>query len=140
MAPGGGAHLGVGVPERSEFVVLVLEQVRVDRSRTDTRSRGQPLNLRCITGPSWQVPEHVQREGRADPGQRVDLARVAELLVERNGRGRLQVLAEARAGVREPPGRQLDSEIVERPVDEISYAPHPSPRSALARDLRVVAI
>jgi hypothetical protein len=44
----------------------------------------------------------------------VHLPRVAELLLERGRRGRLQELPEARSGVRESPARQLDPEVVER--------------------------
>jgi hypothetical protein len=66
----------------------------------------------------------MKRHGRAHTGERVHLPRVAELLLERRGGGRLQELAEPRTGIREPPARQLDPEGVERTEDTIVYSSH----------------
>jgi hypothetical protein len=50
---------------------------------------------------------------------------IGQLLLDRHRRGSLEVLAEPRARVREPPGRQLDGEPIERVSDQrINVASH----------------
>ncbi len=55
-----------------------------------------------------QVPEHVQGERGGDAGEAVDLGGVGEFFLDGGSGGGLHKLAEARAGVGESPGGNLD--------------------------------
>src|SRR5437667_10331824 len=98
----------VRVAERPEFVNLILEEVRVDRSRFDAVPCHQTGDLARALEAVWKVPSHVQRERRADASQRVHLARVAELLDDGRRCRRLHELSEPMPGVGKTPGRTLD--------------------------------
>ena len=56
----------------------------------------------------------MQRHGRADAGQRLHLARIAELFFNRRCCRSLHKFAEARARVGKPPGRDLNAKVIER--------------------------
>ena len=55
----------------------------------------------------------MQRHAGTDSGLAMHLARIAELLLQRGGRRRLQKFAKARARVGESPGGQLDLKVIE---------------------------
>ena len=84
--------------------------------------RGQRSDLGNIVGSAGKIPQYVQRERRAHACPAVDLPRVAEFLFDRDGRRRLQELAEARSGVGETPGRQFDAKGVQRLTEGIALA------------------
>jgi hypothetical protein len=99
------AHGAVGVRDRAELVVGVLEQVRVDGAdpepaRLDVRAQ--------LAGVVDRVPGEVQRHGRSGPGQAVDLGGVVDALVHVARPAGLREHAEARAGVAVPPRGGLD--------------------------------
>jgi hypothetical protein len=61
----------------------------------------------------------VKRDGGGDAGETEDLAGVGELLGCGGCGGVLDELAEARSGVGEAPGRNLDTELIEGFVDPL---------------------
>src|SRR5262249_10516349 len=95
----------VGIAERPELVLLLLEEIRVDRAWPHTVALGQRLDFARAADAVREVPQHVQRQRRAGAGELVDLAGVAELFFDGCGGGRLEELAEPGAGVRESPRR-----------------------------------
>ncbi len=60
----------------------------------------------------------MQGDGWAGTGQGVHLARVAELVFERDSGGELDEFAEARSGIGKSPRGQFDIEIVQCPMNE----------------------
>src|SRR5207253_6535196 len=70
---GARAHALVRVAERSEFVGLILEQIRIDRSRLDLTACRQRRDAIDVADAARKVPEHVERERRARAGELVDL-------------------------------------------------------------------
>src|SRR3954470_5920814 len=98
-------HPRVGVGDAAELVVVVLEDVRVDRAQLDAvilrgrRERAEVVDL---------VPGDVQGDAGRDAGVLVDLRGVGDLLVRVARYARLGEDLESRAGVAEGPGRQLD--------------------------------
>src|SRR5580704_11554610 len=81
---------------------------------------GELLDVVCATDSIRAVPKNMQRYGRADSGEQVHLAGVAELFLGRGGGGWLDELTETRAGIRKAPGRQLYAEGIERMKDLLS--------------------
>src|ERR1700693_4518712 len=59
----------------------------------------------------------MKREGRASSGKGVNLSGVAEFFFDCGRRSGLNELSEARAGIGESPGRQLNFEFIERVAD-----------------------
>src|SRR5262249_27619823 len=77
------------------------------------RADGHAVGRRLVAqrGPVVHaVPGHVDRDGRADPGQAVDHAGVGQLLVDGPGGAGLGEHLEAGAGVAVAPGGGLDPE------------------------------
>jgi hypothetical protein len=91
--------------ERAQAVVVVLEQVGVDRPDEDAEVGGVRGELVVVVD---QVPRDVQRDPRGDAGERVDLRGVLELLERVAGDAGLAEDLEPGAGVAERPGGQLD--------------------------------
>ena len=116
------ARAGVGVPQRSVFINLVLKYVGVDSAGAQAVRGGQRPHFIHVANAIRQIPKHVQRHRRAHAGPAVDLARVAELLGDGAGGGRLLELAEARTGVGKSPTGQLDLKPVERLVNEFALS------------------
>src|SRR5207244_12101494 len=110
--------------ERSELVLLLFEDVRIDRAGPDAVSIGERRDARGARDPVRKIPEHVQRERGACAGEPVHFARVAEFLLDRRRGRRLQKLSEPRARVGKAPGRQLDAERVERRGDPVGQWGH----------------
>src|SRR5436190_7837483 len=104
----------IGIPQRAVLVLLILKNIRIDGSRSHAELLAQPLHFFNIFHTIRQVPLHVQRKGRTSAGGGMHLRRIAEFLFDRRRCRCLDELAEARARIRETPGRQLDLELVER--------------------------
>src|ERR1700728_583768 len=104
----------IRIADRSEFVFLALEKVRIDRARANAVLRLQIENLPRVAYPSRQVPGHVQCKGRRRTGQRLNLRRVGKFLLNRCRRLCLQKLSKPCPGVGKPPRRQLNPQRVQR--------------------------
>ena len=107
---------GVGVGDRAELVVVVLEDVGVDRPDPHAELGGVLGQLVVVV---HLVPRDVQRHARRRPGERVHLGGVGDLLERITRYARLGEHLEPRAGVPERPRRQLDVEVVESVGDAL---------------------
>src|SRR5438093_685886 len=89
-------HRGVPVRDAAEPVFAVLEAVRIDGADADT----ERLRL-LVHGSSVlrEIPEDVRRYERRDAGVPVDLGRILQLLINRDGGARLRKDAEPRPGI-----------------------------------------
>ena len=105
-------HFGIGIAERAELVDLILEQVGIDRPGPDAVLLTEPRHGVDAAQPVLEVPQDVQRERRADPGELVHVPGIGEFLFDGAGRSRLKKLAKPRARVREPPRGHFDAEYV----------------------------
>ena len=104
----------VRVAERAELVVLILENVRVDRARRATPAAAAAAFTRASIGVAVrEIPQDVERHRRTRTGERMDLSRVGQLFLDRRRRRRLQEFPEAGAGVCEAPRRQFDRKCVQ---------------------------
>src|SRR6266702_8620509 len=108
------ANLRAWVTDRSEFVLLRLEEVGVDRTRLHAELALQPLDLGNVALAVRQVPKHVQCHGRTRAGQLVDLRRVRELFLHCRRCASLREFAESRARIGEAPRGNLNSEPILR--------------------------
>ena len=105
------ANRGVLVRDRAQPVALILKEVRIDGTDPEPSGGG---HLRRVAGlVSLEVPLDVDRDARAAPRHPVDLRGIVELVLERERRGILQILAETSAGVREAPAGEFDAESIE---------------------------
>jgi hypothetical protein len=104
----------VGVRERAGLVVVVLERVRVDRAEGHPLRRGEVAESCVVVHP---VPGDVQRDRRGQPGELVHRRRIRDLLLDGARRARRREDLEARAGVAERPGGQLDGLLLELAED-----------------------
>src|SRR5882724_7448979 len=104
----------IGIAERTEFVFLVLEKVGVDSTGKYAIALGEFLNRVSASDALRAVPQNVQSYGRANSGEQVHLAGVAEFFLGSSGRGGLNKLSKSCSGIGEAPGRQLDAEGLER--------------------------
>ena len=96
---------GVDVGQRAEPVLVVLEEVGVDRPDPDPEVGGVRGELVVVVD---EVPRDVQRHPRRHAGVPVHLGGVLELLERVAGHSRLAEDLEAGAGVAERPRRELD--------------------------------
>jgi hypothetical protein len=94
---------GVGIAERPELVDLILEEIRIDGARLDAVLLSESGHGIDTGEPVLEIPQHVQREGRADPGDLVDVSGIRELFFNRAGGRGLKKLPETRAGIGEAP-------------------------------------
>ena len=76
------AHARVRVADAPEHVVVVLEHVGVDGAEADPDIRGVAGEVGVVVD---LVPRDVERDGRRDPGEPVDLRGVGDLLVRVRG-------------------------------------------------------
>ena len=114
-----GAHARIRVAKRPELVVLILKEIRVDGARHHAGTCGEGLDLASVFESTRKIPLHVQGDRRTDARDRVHVSGITEFFGGRRRRSRLQIFAEARAGVRESPRRQLDAERIERADDGV---------------------
>ena len=108
------AHARVRVGDRAELVVVVLEQVRVDRADL------QPARLDVLAQRAVVVdlvPREVQRDRAGGAGQALDLGGVVDPLEDVARAAGLGEGPEARAGVAVAPGRGLDHELAQAGLD-----------------------
>jgi hypothetical protein len=103
----------IGIAQRTEFVLLVLKQIRVDRSRPNAILFREALYFRHIVKAAWKVPKHMQCKRRRDARQCVNLGGIGELLLKRGGGSRLQKLAKPGACIRKSPRGNLNCEAVQ---------------------------
>ena len=107
-------HARVGIADAAEHVVVVLEDVGVDRPEADA-------GVRCVTGQVGvivdPVPRDVERDARRDAGEPVDLGGVGDLLVGSPRHALLGEHLETGPGVAEGPRRQLDPLVPQRRDD-----------------------
>ena len=101
------------IAKRAELVFLVLKEIRIDRTRSDSRSALKGLDLRNIRQTAGKVPQHVQSQCGRCAGEPMNLGSVAEFLFERGCGRRLEELAEARARVRKSPRGDFNLETIE---------------------------
>ena len=106
----------VGVRDRAELVVVVLEEVRVDGADVQAVALGAGAQLGVV---SDRVPGEVERDAGCGAGQTVDLGGVLELLKDVARPARLGKDAEARARVAVAPRRRLDAEHRECLLDRV---------------------
>src|ERR1700733_2209924 len=106
--------------DRAELVFLVLKEIWINGAGPDAVSIGQAPYLRRVSRPGGQVPKHMQSKLRSDTRQCMDLGRIGKLLLQAGRRPGLEKLAEARAGVREPPGGNFNLKAVQRPQRAIA--------------------
>ena len=99
------AHLRVGVAHAAEPVVVVLEDVGVDRADPDAVGLGVRGQRRVVVD---LVPGDVHRHDRRDAGVLVHLGGVVGLLERVTRHARLAEYLEPGPAVAERPGRQLD--------------------------------
>src|SRR5581483_12152891 len=94
-----------------------LEEIGIDGAGSDAVFSRQALQVFYVGEAVGHVPQHMQRECGCAAGEPMDFAGVREFFFNAGGGGWLQELSEARAGVGESPGRNLDAEIVKRLED-----------------------
>jgi hypothetical protein len=94
------AHPAVRIADTAQHVVVVLEDIRVDRAEADALVRGVPRQVRVVVN---LVPRDVERHARRNPGEAVDLGGVGDLLVRVPRHALLGEHLEARPGVAEGP-------------------------------------
>ena len=116
------ANRAVGVAERSETIALVFEKIKIDRSCPHAEMPRQTQHLVCVFEPVRQIPTDVHRNRGTDSGERMDHARVTELLFNSRRRRGLKKLPESSAGVCESPGGNLDTERFERRKNSIKLS------------------
>ena len=97
----------VGMRDRAELVVGVLEQVRVDGADPQPARLGVGAQRRQIVD---LIPREVQRDGRGRAGQPVHLGRVVDALEHVARPAGLLERRKARPGVAVAPRRGLDFE------------------------------
>ena len=97
------AYRSVRVTKRAELITLILKQIRIDGAGPHAVPGSQLFDNAAALGAIRKIPQHVERNGRANARQRMHLAGIAELLLNCACRRRLNELAEPRARVREPP-------------------------------------
>src|SRR5579863_2471542 len=114
------ANRGIGIAEGTLFILLVLEKIWVDRTGRDAVFGGKFLDILRTLRAVRAVPQNVQSNGRTDSGQPVHQARVTEFLFRSCRGGWLDELSEASAGVGKTPGRQFNTEPVERSKDFVT--------------------
>ena len=99
------AHARIRVAHAAEHVVVVLEDVRVDRAQADAEVGRVTRQVGVVVD---AIPRDVERDARRDPGEAVDLCRVGDLLVRVARDALLGEDLEAGPGVAEGPRRELD--------------------------------
>jgi hypothetical protein len=102
------------VRDRAELVVVVLEQVRVDRADL------QPARLDVLAQRAVVVdlvPREVQRDRAGGAGQALDLGGVVDPLEDIARAAGLGERPEARAGIAVAPRRGLDHELAQAGLD-----------------------
>ncbi len=107
------ADRGIGVGERAVLVALVLEHVGVDRADPNAVLLSQSQDLGDAGQSVREVPQHVDRHGRAAARELVNLAGIAQLLLDAGGGRGLYELAESGSGVGKSPGGYLHLERVQ---------------------------
>ena len=107
---------GVGVGHGAEHVVVVLEDVGVDRTELDTGVGGVLPQLAVVVD---VIPRDVQRDLWRHARQEIDHRGVGDLLVRIARDAVLREDLEAGAGVAERPRRKLDALRAQRLLDVV---------------------
>src|SRR5271154_1172135 len=71
------ADLSVGIAERTEFVNLILKNIRIYRSRAHAKFLGCTANFVGAGNAILEIPEHMECDGGARSRQRVDFSCIA---------------------------------------------------------------
>ena len=99
------AHTWIGVTDTAEPVVVLAEQVGVDRPDPDALLASEARQSAEVVD---RVPGNVQSDAGATPGEPVDQGRVGDALLDGARRSRPRVDVEARSRVAVAPGGSLD--------------------------------
>ncbi len=102
----------IGIADGAVLVVLILKYVGIDGAGPESVFGSHGLYIGAIGGAVGKVPQHVERNRRADARQPMHLTGIGELVLSGRGRGGLEEFAEAGTRVGETPGRQFDMERV----------------------------
>ena len=106
MVECGLANLSTRVGEGTQLVMLVLEDVRIDRADLDPVASGKTGHRFRIL--SWlKVTEHMNGYARATTGKSVHLAGIRKFVRRIDGGSCLKELAETRAGIGKAPAGDL---------------------------------
>ena len=125
------ADSGVRVAEAPEPVVVVLEQVRVDRTDPEALGFGERPQLVPVVHP---VPWDVEGDARTRSGQAVDERGVGDALVDRACRAGPREDMEAGARVPVAPRGRLDLEPAEL-LAHVGLVSHAGESDSKARGL-----
>ena len=106
----------VGVRDRAELVVGILEEVRVDGADAQARCLDVAGQLAHVVD---RVPGEVQRDRACRPRQAVHLGGIVDALEHGARAAGLREDTEAGAGVAVAPGGRLDDERAERSLDGV---------------------
>ena len=107
MAQSARADGHVGVAQAAEAVLVVAEEIRVDRPYANTLLLSEASQLPVVVN---GVPGDMERDGRAAAGEPVHERRVGDPLADRAGGAGPRVDVKAGAGVPVAPGRGLELE------------------------------
>ena len=99
----GAADRRIGVAERAKFVFLILKNIGIDGAGANGKLLGERLHFGDIFQSVRQIPLHVQRQGWAASGERVNLRGVTEFFFDGGGGSGLDKFAEASASVCKAP-------------------------------------
>src|SRR5581483_8314022 len=105
----------VGVAQAAEAVLVVAEEIRVDRPDADTLLLGEASQLPVVVD---GVPRDVESDTWTASGEAVDERGVGDPLVHRTSGPRPRVDVKARPRIAVAPGRGLDLESPQ-PVEEV---------------------
>ena len=110
------SHRSVRVADAAEAVLVLAEEVRVDRSDADPLILRVRLQRTPVVHP---IPGNVHGDARTGAGQAVDESGVVDAFPDVPGGARPGVHVEARARVSVAPGRRLDLEPPELREDRL---------------------
>jgi hypothetical protein len=99
----------VRVAERTVLIALILEEIWINGSRLNSISIRKFSNLVGVLNALGAIPLDMERDGWADPGQLMNLTRIAELLFHSGCGGGLKELAETGASIGEAPRRDFNT-------------------------------
>src|SRR5882724_7579015 len=110
-------NLRTGIRYGAVLVLLILKEVGIDRSRSDTIRLFELLNKRHIAFAIGEIPKDMQGKRRSNTCECMHLSCICELLFDRCGSGILHKLAETRSSISKGPGGNLDTKRVQSRPD-----------------------